>query len=467
MSLHPEVWTSPYWRALELQTGQTARDRPSSPTKKSPEKRKQLVDRFIPTRVGIDNDVAHLNLTKENNNPDGSDERERKEYEDLISHSLFDGQNQKRVLSFSPKKTPRIDGFENGLREVFDSNRTAAAPPRRANRYISQNPERILDAPELMDDFYLNLLDWNSENILAVALGQTVYLWNASNGHIQELMQASGSDNYITSISWIQRGSFLAIGTQGAEVQLWDTERLKQVRNMKGHKARVGSLAWNEYMLSSGSRDSAIHNHDVRVAQHHISTLEAHRQEVCGLKWCQEGRQLASGGNDNLLHIWDVGRNTPRFTLENHQAAVKALAWSPFQRNLLASGGGTADRQIMYWNSSTGTLLNSVDTKSQVCSILWSKRDKELVSSHGFSHNQLILWKYPSMCKLAELTGHSSRVLHLAQSPDGTTIVSAAADETLRFWRVFGASDKEKHKKGRNGDDKGSSCLMERSLQLR
>ena len=100
---------------------------------------------------------------------------------------------------------------------------------------------------------------------------------------------------------------------------MWDTERLKQVRNMKGHKARVGSLAWNEYMLSSGSRDSAIHNHDVRVAQHHISTLEAHRQEVCGLKWCQEGRQLASGGNDNLLHIWDVGRNTPRFTLENHQ----------------------------------------------------------------------------------------------------------------------------------------------------
>ena len=56
--------------------------------------------------------------SQENNNPDGSDERERKEYEDLISHSLFDGQNQKRVLSFSPKKTARIDGFENGLREV-------------------------------------------------------------------------------------------------------------------------------------------------------------------------------------------------------------------------------------------------------------------------------------------------------------------------------------------------------------
>jgi cell division cycle protein 20 (cofactor of APC complex) len=37
----------------------------------------------------------------------------------------------------------------------------------------------------------------------------------------------------------------------------------------------------------------------------------------------------------------------------------------------------------------------------------------------------------------AELTGHASRVLHMAMSPDGTTVVSAAGDETLRFWKVF------------------------------
>lgn len=58
--------------------------------------------------------------------------------------------------------------------------------------------------------------------------------------------------------------------------------------------------------------------------------------------------------------------------------------------------------------------------------------------SRPCSQNQLCLWKYPSMAKVAELTGHTSRVLHLAQSPDGTTVVSAAADETLRFWRCFG-----------------------------
>lgn len=46
-------------------------------------------------------------------------------------------------------------------------------------RRIPQFPEKILDAPDLIDDYYLNLLDWSSDNILAVCLAQTVYLWNA------------------------------------------------------------------------------------------------------------------------------------------------------------------------------------------------------------------------------------------------------------------------------------------------
>ena len=85
-----------------------------------------------------------------------------------------------------------------------------------------------------------------------------------------------------------------------------------------------------------------------------------------------------------------------------------------------------------------------MDTHSQVCALQWSQHDKELVSSHGYSHNQLILWKYPSMVKVAELTGHTSRVLHMAQSPDGTTVVTAAADETLRFWKILSGGEASK-----------------------
>ena len=74
----------------------------------------------------------------------------------------------------------------------------------------------------------------------------------------------------------------------------------------------------------------------------------------------------------------------------------------------------------------------------QVCALQWNTHEREILSSHGFSKNQLCLWKYPSMVKVGEFNGHTSRVLHLSQSPDGTSVCSAAADETLRFWRVFG-----------------------------
>jgi cell division cycle 20-like protein 1, cofactor of APC complex len=60
-----------------------------------------------------------------------------------------------------------------------------------------------------------------------------------------------------------------------------------------------------------------------------------------------------------------------------------------------------------------------------------------LVSTHGYSQNQVVVWKYPSMQQLATLTGHTYRVLYLAMSPDGQTIVTGAGDETLRFWNVF------------------------------
>ena len=39
----------------------------------------------------------------------------------------------------------------------------------------------------------------------------------------------------------------------------------------------------------------------------------------------------------------------------------------------------------------------------------WNRHEKELLSSHGYSKNQLCLWKYPSLAKVGELTGHQGR----------------------------------------------------------
>lgn len=49
---------------------------------------------------------------------------------------------------------------------------------------------QVLDAPALQDDFYLNLVDWSAQNVLAVGLGNCVYLWNACSSKASVLISS-------------------------------------------------------------------------------------------------------------------------------------------------------------------------------------------------------------------------------------------------------------------------------------
>jgi cell division cycle protein 20 (cofactor of APC complex) len=71
-----------------------------------------------------------------------------------------------------------------------------------------------------------------------------------------------------------------------------------------------------------------------------------------------------TGSSQSLL--MGAPRHSPRHLIRDHQAAVKALAWCPWQRNTLASGGGTADKTIRIWNTADGTNIKCTDTGSQV-----------------------------------------------------------------------------------------------------
>jgi len=208
---------------------------------------------------------------------------------------------------------------------------TSAAGTMKARRLPTQ-PERILDAPGILDDYYLNLVSWSSRNELAVGLEDNTYVWRASTGAAVHLAECP-TGCWVTSLDWSSDGSFLAIGLSNGHVELWDPEAARKLRTMSGHQAQVAALSWNNHVLSSGCQDGSIWHHDVRVANHHQGTLLGHIAEVCGLKWRPDGLLLASGGNDNLVNIWD-GRagdvdgeqRVAKWTKRNHTAAVKVCS---------------------------------------------------------------------------------------------------------------------------------------------
>ena len=388
-------------------------------------------------------------------------------------------------------------------------------------RKIPQEPERILDAPNLNDNFYYNPLDWGSKNILSVSLGSYNYLWNYNNLETYLLTKNENETEYCSS-SFMDNGVCLALGLNNGTIELWDIEKQIKIRTLVGHSDRVGTLTWNGYNLYSGSKDTNILSHDVRIKNHLIMKLSGgHNKEICTIKWNSDFKYLASGGNDNLVCLWDVrGKNEknkssfwdilnsqsddenenenddnieeddyeynlgsngtnniddnnkyklnsinkknniiePLTIINKHKGPVKALAWSPWQRNVLATGGGKKDNVIRFYNADTKSVIGEYNTGSQVCQILWNKYEKEIISSHGNSKNSICVWTYPKMNKIAELNGHLSRALYMAMSPDGCTLVSGSSDETLRFWNI-NERDKIKKKNNDNNIENVLSCF--------
>lgn len=344
-------------------------------------------------------------------------------YESTLASACGISTNQ-RILAFKP--APPESSKPIDLRTQYNRPlKQASAPSAQFRRRIASAPERVLDAPGLVDDYYLNLLDWSSQNQVAIGLERNVYVWTAESGTVSQLLETP-ADTYVSSVKWSGDGAYVGVGLGSGEVQIWDVEERTKLRSMFGHETRVGVMGWNKHTLSTGARSGLVFNHDVRVANHKTAELVSHTSEVCGLEWRSDGAQLATGGNDNLVSIWDArSLAAPKFGKKNHKAAVKALSWCPWQLNLLATGGGSYDRHIHFWNTTTGARVNSIDTGSQVTSLKFSNHYRELVSSSGFPDNSLSIWSYPTLVRNVEIPAHETRVLHSCLSPDGQMLATA------------------------------------------
>ena len=81
-------------------------------------------------------------------------------------------------------------------------------------RKINPTPERILDAPNLVDDYYLNLLEWGTSDILAVALGPEIYLWNSETSETSLLMSIIKEENQNESNSLLNNNNNVITGNR-------------------------------------------------------------------------------------------------------------------------------------------------------------------------------------------------------------------------------------------------------------
>lgn len=251
---------------------------------------------------------------------------------------------------------------------------------------------------------------------------------------------------------------------------------------------------------------------DIKLVAH----LTIHEQQVCGLAWAPDGQSFATGGNDNqccyfyvdevLPHCHRSGGNgkvsedIPRASLYSdlaesllmvqlsngsevrerikgekyvrhlkkgseswrweHGAAVKAIAFCPWQEGLVATGGGSNDRCIHFFHTTSGTPLATIYVASQVTSLIWSTTRREIAVTFGFSHSghniRIAVYSWPDCKQVAAVPWEGkNRALYgiscsqgrrqYSLKPEETTgntmkegcIAVASSDESIKFYKLW------------------------------
>lgn len=124
---------------------------------------------------------------------------------------LFNYNSPSRSNPDTPNRrldTPIDEAYS--MSPVRAESRQMLESPRRKLRSVCKTPYRVLDAPELADDFYLNLVDWSSTNVLGVGLGSCVYLWTAHTAAVSKLCDLSETSDTVSSLSWVEKVRTLA-----------------------------------------------------------------------------------------------------------------------------------------------------------------------------------------------------------------------------------------------------------------
>ena len=229
-------------------------------------------------------------------------------------------------------------------------------------RSVPPDPFRILDAPELRDDYYAQPLSWSLHGSVAVALGMDVYIWTP--GHNVSRLPSSTTDD-VTSLAFSPTGDILAIARENGSILLHSpNEKGARVHIAPIVSDAVGALAWRP--SRSQNSDSRLHEFliigafDGQVVLIEVTWYinefrasvekkgvwsDVHSDQICGIAWSNDGLCFATGANDNKVCTFEIPMGTiglqhywEKKYQWTHNAAVKALAFKSGKGGILAAG---------------------------------------------------------------------------------------------------------------------------------
>jgi len=189
------------------------------------------------------------------------------------------------------------------------------------------------------------------------------------------------------------------------------------------------ALSANRRQAVSGGQDNVLRLWDIPTGLL-LRTLDAQANRINAVAFSPEGHQILSGGSDKRVRIWTVTTGQAVKTIEGHAGEVLSVAFSPDGKRALS---GSADNTVKLWDASTGDLLRTLEGHSdEVLSVAFSPDGQKALSAG--KDKTLKLWDVETGQLLKTLEGHADAVTSAAFSVDGGEALSGSKDKTIKLW---------------------------------
>ena len=236
--------------------------------------------------------------------------------------------------------------------------------------------------------------------------GRYITIWDTTTGDRLGQIFEEGKTNDIGNgyaLAYTSDSKTLIAGYESGDVVLWDIASGTKLTDESQH----------------GDRVTAIHVHPV------------------------DGNSFVTSSYDQSVKIWDSASGKVTRTLFGHSDRVTDAKFSP-DGTLIASVG--YDEKINVWSASTGELIQTITGaySQDFIAVAFADNDHLVTGSDWLSTDAgeggIDLWYIPTGVHLQNYTGHTKQIDALANSPNGSYIASASADNTIRIWSIGSAT---------------------------
>ncbi|KAI8113978.1 hypothetical protein M9434_002106 [Picochlorum sp. BPE23] len=235
------------------------------------------------------------------------------------------------------------------------------------------------------------------EKVVTASSDGTSIAWKTDSGEILRVLE--GHSGGILCLEVTRRGRFGVTGSEDGSVRVWDFSAVySHIPHWHSGSIRTVSTG-NGVAVATAGDDSIAHLWDI-TKEEFLGSLRKHTVSIRWSKISGDGTRLLTASPNRQVSVWDIAEQKFLYGLPAHQGSrIKCISATD---DLKLAVICLFDSTVTLWNVETQEIVR--------CLQKWGQRDASV--------------------------GHTSAVNELVMTKDGSHVITASKDSTLRVWDV-------------------------------